>query len=74
MKPSHRRRWCDHGSAKKVGSAGDVLKRQFEKERLNRFAVPQLLADWRVIFTAVFDDMVENRGIRSDPVTDSSSM
>jgi hypothetical protein len=62
------------GRPKKVGSAGDILKRQFEKERLNRFADPQLLADWRVIFTAVFDDMVENRGIRSDPVTDRSSM
>jgi hypothetical protein len=55
------------GRPKKIGSAGDVLKRQFEKERLNRLAVPQLLADWRVIFTAVFDDMVKNRGIRSEP-------
>ena len=62
------------GRPKKVGSAGDVLKRQFEEERLNRFAVPQFRADWRVILSVVFDGMVENGGLRSDPVTDSSSM
>jgi hypothetical protein len=66
MKPSHPRRCTIMGWPKQVSSTRDVLKRQFEEERLNRFAVPQFRADWRVILSVVFDGMVENGGIRSE--------
>jgi hypothetical protein len=55
------------GRPKQVGSPREVLKRQFKEERLNRFAAPQFLADGRVIFSAVFDGMIEDGGIRSEP-------
>jgi hypothetical protein len=55
----------------RFGSREVLLTRK--QEGHIRFAVPQFLADWRVILSAGFEGVVEMVGLEVSPVTDSSS-
>jgi hypothetical protein len=59
---------------KQVGSASNVLKRQFEKERLNRLpsgSFSRIGALYSLLFLMAWSKIV---GFEVSPVTDSSSM
>ena len=75
MKPSHRRRWCDHGSAEK-SSAAQVTSSSASSRKSGSTDSPsrsfsRIGASYSLLFLMTWSKIV---GFEVSPVTDSSSM
>src|SRR6266403_2652106 len=50
-----------------IGRPGEILKSQLEEQLFSGLALIQFFADRSIVRTAVFNRVVEDRGIRSEP-------